>query len=227
MTRYLADYASYQGALTVADLHRAEFQVANFKTSHALSTKAVHPRITAEIASARKLGMGIGTFHWLTGDATGTAQADYAYGRLKALGLTAGTMHTVDVEEQTGTDDEEKAPTYAHVRDYVLRMEKLLGRPIALYTGDWWWNASGRKWKGAVLTPYLMAAPNDGYMDDKRYPGANSAHWNAGYGGWPALSVMQYAVDTLIYPDGTRSTVEVSKAAIRDEAVWRTLTGGK
>lgn len=226
MTRYIADYASYQGALTVADLHRAEFQVVNFKTSHALTTKAVHPRVGDEIASARKLGMGIGTFHWLTGDYSGTAQADYAFGRLKALGLTAGTMHTVDVEEQTGADDAERAPAYAHVRDYVLRMETLLGRPIALYTGDWWWTAPGRRWDGAKLTPYLMAAPNAGYLPDKRYPGADSEHWAAGYGGWPNLSIMQYAVDTLIYPGGGRSAVKVSKAAMRDEAPWRALAGG-
>jgi hypothetical protein len=224
MTRYIADYASYQGALTVKDLHRAEFHVVNFKTSHGLTTKAVHPRITAEIASARALKMGLGTFHWLIGNHSGTAQADYAFGRLKALGLTAGTMHTVDVEEQTGSDDAESAPTYAIVRDYVLRMEALLGRPVALYTGDWWWQP--KAWDGAKLTPYLMAAPNAGYMKDKRYPGATSAHWKAGYGGWSNLSIMQYAVDTLIYPDGGRSTVEVSKAAMRDEAPWRALTGG-
>jgi hypothetical protein len=225
MTRYLADYASYQGALTAADLHRAEFQVINFKTSHALTTKTVHPRIKSEIASARALGMDVGSFHWLTGDHPGTEQADHAYERLALLGLTRATMHTVDIEEQTGTDDTESAPTFAHVRDYVTRMKMLLGRPIALYTGDWWWNASGRKWNAAGLTPYLMAAPNVGYLG--AYPGANSPHWNAGYGGWPTLSVMQYAVGTLIYPGGTRSTVEVSKSAIRDEAVWRTLTGGK
>lgn len=224
MTRYLADYASYQGALTVADLHRAEFQVVNFKTSHGTTTKAVHPRITTEIASARKLGMGIGTFHWLIGNMSGTDQANYAFGRLSTLGLTKSTMHTVDVEEQTGTDDDELAPTWQHIVDYVTRMKSLLGRPVAIYTGDWWWNATGRKWKGSTLSPYLMAAPNVGYLDG--YPGANSEHWKAGYGGWTDLSVMQYIVDTLIYPGGTRSTVEVSKSAIRDEAVWRALTGG-
>lgn len=223
MTRYIADYASHQGALTVDDLHRAEFQVVNFKTSHGLGTWTVHPRIGSEVLSARRLGMGIGTFHWLIGNHSGTAQADYAFSRLKALGLTAGTMHTVDVEEKTGTDDAEKAPTYAIVRDYVLRMEALLGRPIALYTGDWWWAPKG--WNGLALTPYLMAAPDAGYLANKRYPGAASAHWKtSGWGKWTSLAVMQYAMDTLIYPTGGRSTVQVSKAAIRDESVWAALT---
>lgn len=229
MTRYLADYAGSQKTLTAADFHRAEFDVINFKVSHCLSAataKNIHPRLTTEVASAKALKMGIGTFHWLTGDKPGADQARFAYGRLSLLGLTVGTMHTVDVEEQTGTDDAESAPTLTHIRDYVTTMQGLLGRPIALYTGDWWWTASGRKWNGAALTPYLMAAPNVGYLGG--YPGADSAHWKAGYGSWPNLSVMQYTVDTLIYPDGGgRGTVEVSKSAIRDEAVWRTLTGGK
>lgn len=224
MTRYIADYASYQGALTVADLHRAEFDVVNFKTSHGLGTKSVHPRINAEVASARTLGLGIGTFHWLIGNYSGTDQANYAFGRLSLLSLTQGTMHTVDVEEVTGPDDAEDAPTREVVRDYVSRMYALLGRPIMIYTGDWWWQPKG--WNGYSLSPFLMAAPNAGYMPDKRYPGAASEHWRAGYGGWADLSCMQYAVDTLIYPDGGgRSTVEVSKAAMRDEGVWASLTG--
>jgi GH25 family lysozyme M1 (1,4-beta-N-acetylmuramidase) len=226
MTRYLADYTSYQGSLTAADFHRAEFQVINFKTSHALGTARVHPQIVREIASAKKLGMGIGSYHWLTGDAPGADQARYAYARLQSLGITAGTMHTVDVEEQTGTDDAERAPSWAHVRDYVNMMRVLLGRWVQIYTGDWWWTAPGRGWNGSSVTPYLMAAPNAGYLD--RYPGATSSHWVAGYGGWPNLSTMQYVGDApLLYPDGTRSTVMVSKSAIRDESVWRALSGGK
>jgi hypothetical protein len=103
-------------------------------------------------------------------------------------------------------------------------MRAILGRPIAVYTGDWWWQPKG--WNGASLTPYLMAAPNVGYLDG--YPGAASPHWRAGYGGWLTLSIMQYAGSApLLYPGGTRSTVKVSKSAIRDEAVWRALTGGK
>jgi GH25 family lysozyme M1 (1,4-beta-N-acetylmuramidase) len=225
MTRYLADYSAYQGTLTAADFHRAEFQVINFKISHDLEQTSVHPKLVSQIASAKALTMGIATYHWLTGDHSGTEQAKYAHSRLKALGLLTGTMHTVDVEEQADSDAE-KAPTLAHVRDYVATMKQLLGRPVAIYTGDWWWMAPGRGWNGNALSPYLMAAPNAGYLD--AYPGASSTHWNAGYGGWKTLSVMQYAgAAPLLYPGGSKSTVKVSKSAIRDEAVWRALSGGK
>jgi hypothetical protein len=134
-------------------------------------------------------------------------------------------MHTVDVEEQADADAE-KPPTWQHIKDYVTTMRLILGRPVALYTGDWWWTAAGRKWDGASLTPYLMAAPNAGYLD--AYPGDSSKHWVAGYGGWKNLSVMQYAGEApLLYPGGGKSTVKVSKSVVRTEAVWRALTGGK
>jgi hypothetical protein len=225
MTRYLADYSAYQSTLTAADFHRAEFDVINFKVSHDLEQTSVHKRIQAEVDSAKKLGMGIGTYHWLTGDHPGADQARYAAGCMRGLGLLGGTMHTVDVEEQNDSDPE-KAPTWRHITDYVTTMRGILGRPIAIYTGDWWWTAPGRGWKGATLTPYLMAAPNAGYPGT--YPGDNSPQWKAGYGGWANLSIMQYAgAAPLLYPGGTKSTVKVSKSAIRDEAVWRALSGGK
>jgi hypothetical protein len=224
MTRYLADYSEYQGSLTAADFHRAEFQVMNFKISHDLEQARVNTRTPAQIAAARKLGLGIASYHWLTGDHSGADQARYAAGCMRGLGILTGTMHTVDVEEQTDADAE-KPPTEAHVRDYVTTMQEMLGRPIAIYTGDWWWTARGRGWNGAQLTPYLMAAPNEKYLD--RYPGDKSAHWRAGWGGWSNLSIMQYAGEApLLYPNGTKSTIKVSKSAIRDEAVWRALTGG-
>lgn len=224
MTRYLLDIASYQGGLKLADVQRAEFTVVNFKLSHGMGTSHVHPNLAALVAEAKSRKLGIGTFHWLTGDASGAAQADYAYSRLNGpLGLTSGTMHTVDVEEQTGSDDSEKAPTWQHISDYVKRMQTLLRRPIMLYTGDWWWTAPGRGWDGHSLTPYLMAAPNAGYLGS--YPGDSSAHWRAGYGGWSNLSAMQYSDDQpLLFPGGGKGTINVSKSVIRDEKIWTALT---
>jgi hypothetical protein len=64
----------------------------------------------------------------------------------------------------------------------------------------------------------------DGYPG--HYPGDTSSHWNAGYGGWSTLAVMQYAVEPLTFPDGTTGTIKVSKSAVRDTAVWQALTGG-
>jgi hypothetical protein len=215
VTRYLLDVAVYQGALKPADVARAGFTAVNLKTSHGLGTKNVHPDLTGWVTQARTLGLGISTFHYFTPDAPGADQARHAYARLAALGLTAGTAHQVDVESTP-------APTLAEVRAYLTTMTGLLQRPIAFYTGDWWW-ADRALWGVADLTPYLWSAPNAGYLD--AYPGDASAHWRAGYGGWPDLSVMQYAVAPLSFPDGSRGSIDVSKSAIRDPAVWAALTG--
>lgn len=211
----LVDVASWQGGLRPADVKRAGFDGVNLKVSHGLSRLRVHPDIAGWIDQARSLGLGISTFHYLTADATGEAQATYAYDMLHGLGLLAGTAHQLDVEC-------EPVPTLSSVRGYLNLMGQLLRRPIALYTGDWWWTARAG-WDVADLTPYLWAAPGSGYLTG--YPGDTSPHWRAGYGGWANLAVMQYAVAPLSFPDGTRGTIDVSKSAIRDPAVWTALTG--
>jgi hypothetical protein len=221
MPRYLLDIASYQGPLALADVVRAGFTAVNLKTSHGLGKTTVHPKVATYVAEAKALKLGISTFHWLIGNETGAKQAEHAYARLVDLGLDRTAAHVVDVEEQDDADAE-AAPTRDVVRDYVTVMQRLLRRPIMLYTGDWWWNAAGRWWNGAAMTPYLMAAPNDGYPGS--YPGDASPKWSAGYGGWVNLSCMQYAVEPLFFPDGSKGGIDVSKSVIRDPAVWKSLT---
>ena len=216
MTRHLLDVASYQGDLKPADVKRAGFTAVNLKISHGLTTRTVHPNIVGWIAACRELGLGICTFHYFTADATGEAQAVYAHERMHALGLLEGVGHQMDVESSP-------APAFSSVRSYLTTMTALLQRPVALYTGDWWW-AARPGWNVSDLTPYLWAAPNRGYLG--AYPGDDSADWRAGYGGWADLAIMQYTVAPLTFPDGTRGTITVSKSAIRDERVWTDLTGG-
>jgi hypothetical protein len=209
MTRRIADIASYQGALTPTAVRAAGIAAVNLKVSHGLGQTHVHPNVAGWALNAPMADLGVCTFHYLTGEAPGEAQAEYAYSRIVALGLTYGTAHQMDTEAD--------AP-WAVIAAYAERMQTLLGRPIALYTGDWWWNAKGRGWSGAAAVPYLWAAPNAGYL--KAYPGDTSAAWAAGYGGWPILSVMQYAVTSI-------GGIDVSMSAIRDEAVWTALTKGR
>ncbi len=216
MTLYLLDVASYQGDLATADVVRAGFGAVNLKVSHGLTRKSVHPDVTGWVERSQAAGLGICTFHYFTADAPGREQADYAYARIAELGLAAGTAHQLDVESAP-------APPLAEVVAYLERMTKLLGRPVALYTGDWWWRP--RNWTVAELTPYLWSAPNVGYLG--AYPGDASPHWTAGYGDWPQLAIMQYAVQPLTFPDGGRGKIDVSKSAVRDLAVWQTLTGDK
>lgn len=209
MTVYVLDVASYQGGLDTATAAASGYSIVNLKVSHGLTRKAVHPDVAGWVDRARAAGMGISTFHYLTADAPGEAQAEYAYARIAELGLAAGTAHQLDVES-------DPTPSLASVRGYLTRMAQLLGRPVALYTGDWWWRPRG--WQVADLSPYLWAAPNAGYLP--RYPGDGSEHWRAGYGGWADLAVMQYAV-------GPVAGVDISKSAIRDPGVWRDLTIGR
>lgn len=213
MTWLLLDVASYQGALTVSDVVRAGFSGVNLKTSHGLGVKSVHPDVAGWIARARAAGLGICTFHWLDASAPGREQSAHAFARLTALGLTAGAGHVVDCED-TATEE--------ILRDYVYDMQARLGRSIAVYSADWWWES--RDWNGDQLSPYLWGAPNAGYLG--AYPGDDSPHWRAGWGGWSDFAVMQYAVSTLTFPDGTAGTIKVSKSAVRDPAVWAVLTGG-
>jgi hypothetical protein len=217
MTAYIADVARWQEGLPLSELVKASFGAVNIKTSHGLEAGASlypgQPDDLARAKEARTNKLRICTFHWLTGSASGAAQAKVAYDRMRAIG---GLAHSVDAE------DEDDPPTWSIWSDYVTNFRKLLGRPIFAYTGDWWWKArmSGRN--GAALTPYLWAAPNDGYPG--MYPGDKADQWKAGYGGWSNLAAMQYAVEPPFGP-GVTTTVKVSKTAIRDLAVWKAASG--
>lgn len=215
MTGHLVDVASYQGALSIDDVIAAGFGGVNLKISHGTGTRSVHPDVAGWARRAVERGLTVCTFHFLDASAPGADQALCAHTRLAELGLEIGTAHQVDCESDA---------TEAILREYVTTMTALLDRPVAIYTGDWWWTAPGRRWQGATLSPYLWAAPNNGYPG--HYPGDVSEHWAAGYGGWPELSIMQYAVGPLVIPGRPPQTISVSKSAIRNPRIWRVLTGG-
>lgn len=166
--------------------------------------------------AAALLGMGRSVYHWLDGRSTGAQQAGEQLTRMAQLfgKNLGGFAHCVDIEE-TGANGI-TPPTWQHVRDYVDAVQQALGRHVVIYSGDWWWPSG---WVGATLTPYLMAQPNAGKQ--AAYPGDDSPHWQAGYGGWPELAVMQWGVAPL------PGTGDCSLSAIRDPAVWAVITGGK
>lgn len=159
------------------------------------------------VSWARQLDMGVSTYTFLTPARSAADTAADAQARLAEIG-TDQVAHVVDCES-------EPPPTWAQMSEYVTLMTAWLGRPVAVYTGDWWWPVD---WHGPALSPYLWAAPNPGYMDG--YPGDDSPHWTVGFGGWPVRSAMQYAVAPL------PGTGLCSLSAIRDPQIWKTLTGG-
>lgn len=219
MTLHLIDIASWQTTekrardpLKLSVAKNAGIDLVNIKTGQGdWYGFRSWMRDYAEVA--RDLGMGVSTFHWLDDSASGAAQAKIAYARMRELGGPDNMAHQCDCE------DTARPATERIWRDYVSAMQDLLGRKIVTYTGDWWWTAPSRNWTGAGLTPYLWAAPNAGYVG--HYPGDTSSHWRAGYGGWPAYAVLQYAVSPIEGAGGGN----LSKSAIRDPQVWAALTG--
>lgn len=213
MTVHIADIASYQQGLELADLWHAGFTGINVKISHELGIKGVHPDAHRYVRDARVMGLGVSTFHWLTGRAPGADQALFAFSQLQALpGGADGLAHVVDVEDTT------HPPEARHWLDYCATMVGLLGRPIATYTGDWWWLDRMPGIAPASVSPWLWSAPRDGYQPD--YPGDYaSAPWR-GYAGWPSLAVMQYRVSPI-------AGIPVSQSAIRDEQLWNAMRGVK
>lgn len=202
MTLHIADIASYQLGLTLADLQRVGFSAINVKISHGVGQRSVHPNVHTLVHQARLAGMTVGTFHWLMPTPGGAEQAAYAYARMQELpGGTAGLRHAVDVEEATLVREAGRGVYLAYCRT----MAQLLGREIITYTGDWWWQARG--WAPAPESPWLWSAPRVGYLD--AYPGDMSAHW-AGYGGWPMVNVMQYCVAPI-------AGIQVSQSAVAED----------
>lgn len=156
---------------------------------------------------ARSLKLAVGCYRWLDNRIPGAESARRAFERMHTLGGPQGMAHAVDCEDTA---------TETILRDYVTTMTGLLGRPIAIYSGKWWLKPRG--WQIADLTPFLWAAPAAGYLP--AYPGDDSPHWTAGYGGWQNLALMQYGVLPL------PGTGQCSLSAVRDPTVWATLTGG-
>lgn len=207
---HVADIAAYQGKISLVALREAGFGAINVKVSHGVTLQSVHPAAAKYVREAREQGMKLSSFHWLIGGVSGVAQADYAYRSMALFGLNVpGTVHVVDVEESGVT-----AGVY---RDYCVRMRQLLGRPIVTYTGDWYATAPGREWlRASEESPWLWAPPNVGYLSS--YPGDDSPLWDAGYGGWGRLSVMQYRVSPPVM------NINVSQSAA-PEGLWAVMAG--
>lgn len=209
MTLFIADIASYQQGLSLAEIRAAGYGGINLKISHGDGQRAVHPDVKTFAADT---SMRHSTFHWLTGDASGAAQASYAYARMSELGLTRAP-HTVDVE--AGKEAVGGEPTEAIYREYLKIMTQLLKRPIITYSGDWY--AESRPWlRASAESPWLWSAPTVGYLP--AYPGDEDAAWENGYGGWVALAVMQYRVSAV-------GGIALSQSACRSERLWQAMGG--
>lgn len=213
MTEYLVDLASYQHGANLAALRPAGYTKVNIKLTQ--GTSYVDPYIGEFVTGARADNLDISTFHWLDGRSSGAAQAAYCQAQMTKWGLRYGTAHQCDCEDTT------YPATWAIWRDYINAMQDWLGRPVANYTGDWWWGPHMGGNNGAAVTPYLWAAPDHGY--DLAYPGDSSPDWHANFGGYVDFAALQFAVGPL--PGVGGNDPNLSKTAFRDPHVWTALTG--
>lgn len=202
-TSYLIDLASHQEGIDLVAAKAAGVSVVNIKTSEGASYTWSRAKEYADWA--HQLDLGVMSFHWVDSSTDGITQARRAFDLHQYIGASA---HQADIEDDS---------SWQQTADYVNEFQRLLGRKVLLYTGDWWWQPRG--WPGATLTPFLMAAPNDGYPGS--YPGDTSSMWNAGYGGWDRLSAMQFAVSPIPGFAGN-----VSRTMIKND-VWNVLSGGE
>jgi hypothetical protein len=212
MTMYLVDVSRYQversDPLDLAKARAAGYSIANIALTGGdgyVSTAWA----SRYVAAARALGMSLSCYHWLSpGGGPGADQARVQVARMRALfGGITGFAHIVDVEQE--------GVTFAQVRDYVNAVQDALGRYVGIYTGDWFWPSA---WNGRALTPFLMAAPNGGYV--AAYPGDDSPVWPSGWGGWENRAIVQWGVKPL------PGTGNCSLAAVRSPLVWEELSGG-
>jgi hypothetical protein len=212
VTLHLVDVSKYQverpDPLNLALAQGAGFNAINVALDRGRAEDVLPTWARSYVDTARDRGMGVSCYRWVDARISGKESADRAYDRMRQIGGPDGIAHAADVESD--------AP-YEVVRDYVDAMQQHLQRHVFLYTADWWWLNPARRWDGASMTPYLWAAPNDGYLT--AYPGDVSPHWTAGYGGWGSMSALQYAVKPL------PGTGNCSLSAIRDLRVWEALTG--
>lgn len=209
MTLHIVDCSRHQversNPLDLARARTAGIGAVNLQLDRGKETDVLPPWVSIYAERARSLGMQVSTYRWLDARISGAESAQRAYDRIRSLGLEAAP-HTVDCEDNA---------TEKHLRDYVDSMQDLLGRHIFIYSGHWWLQPKG--WQVASLSPYLWAAPSGGYIG--LYPGDNAPDWTVEYGGYSALSAMQYAVKAL------PGTGNCSLSAVRDPAVWAALSG--
>lgn len=206
---YLIDLASYQDGIDLAKVKAAGFGAVNVK----LGQGGYYEWTEAGdyIRKARALGMRISTFYWIEGGSSGASQAQHCLALLR--------KHNGGYDDVVVQCDNEDSATWAVTRDFANTMKAALGRPIVMYTGDWWAQSHGPSWNVASLTPYLWAPPNRGYLSS--YPGDSSSDWNAGYWGFSKLAIMQYAVSGI----AGSGTGNVSKSYIKDMNAWAVLSG--
>lgn len=197
MTLWIADAnPDYQGPLDIDSLAREGYIGIVIKATEGATwrSSSVADRWARQ---ARDNGMIVGAYHWLT-NANVDRQLDNFLKRIEAFGWPGNMLIALDVEGSSAS-----SPTWNSIRAWVDGWNARTGkRPFMIYTGKWWWNATGRQWDGNQLTPYLwhsqyVMQPGSKNLSMAGY-GSNvydhvpKSWWNPNYGCWPKATMLQF-----------------------------------
>lgn len=182
-------HTEYQAGLSVPSLPGEGYGFAIFKATQGATGYTAPALFDSWVRQARSAGLVVGAYHWLT-SVSGAAQADHFINRVAATGYGPNEfLLCVDVE------DTQNPPTLQVLQAFFARMAtRLPGKPIVLYTGQWWWDVAGRRWNGAALTPYLWLSKyvSGAGTGAAQYAKVPASWWSPGFGGWSRATILQY-----------------------------------
>jgi GH25 family lysozyme M1 (1,4-beta-N-acetylmuramidase) len=183
----------YQRGIDFVVLARQGYSFAVVKASEGTSFipgTGDDPTFASWIRRIRAAEMIPGAYHWLK-RGSAAAQARHFHNQLVPVGGSEGLIIQLDCEDNA---------TWADLQAWHDEWNRLSNNhPYFIYTGSWWWNAAGRGWSGASLTPYLwhshyLAVDADTIPDNPVSSAARipASWWTPGYGGWSSATIIQY-----------------------------------
>jgi lysozyme len=148
-------------------------------------------------AEFKKLGVPIGTYHFLTEYQRLDEQIELVMSQI--TGKTFELGYHADVEFESGAT----RLTRATVDEYIRRMDEILGRKIGIYTGAWTWN------------PIYNYEP--AHLDRLHWVAGYSESWSDSYlpKGWTDKWLWQYTSSAFLKGYGYR--LDANKIYLTDE----------
>lgn len=110
-------------------------------------------------AEFKKLGVPIGTYHFLTEYQRLDEQIELVMSQIQ--GKTFELGYHADVEFESGAT----RLTRATVDEYIRRMDEILGRKIGIYTGAWTWNPIYNYEEAHLDRPHWVAGYSESWSD--------------------------------------------------------------
>jgi GH25 family lysozyme M1 (1,4-beta-N-acetylmuramidase) len=169
------------------DYKRAHAEGAAFIVHKATEGAGTDPTYARRAPAIRASGAVPGAYHFLRSSPSAAAQVDHF---LSVIGDPAGLLIQLDWE-LSGSDLAPISVARAWVAEFHRRTSD---HPVLIYLPHWVWadhlgSPPGLSTLGPLWASHYLAGSALTLADGARIP----ASWWAGYGGWPAPTVLQYA----------------------------------